>query len=143
MYAVIWQMFDGYLSGVGAWLANFLQQVLLVSWMEIGPEAEERENRIVCHGFGDLVARFIRRVKINLVTSVCVCPAVAGDYDAHYFYYVINTDEGIRIQVDGLSDGDHNTTVDMISERLTVEMSVDKFVGLCGSRYVAILSQST
>ena len=128
-YAIIWQRWDGELEGVGCWLAGFLKKVLLVSFMEIGPEAEEEENRIVCHGFGDLVTRFIRKYNQDKPSDFRVIhPASVMLDDAEFTYFVLNTDKGIRVQVKGCMDG---YEVAVVSERLTAEISIDEFLKLC------------
>ena len=64
VYASIITEGDGQLSGVGSNLADFLKHVQLVNCLEIGSEAEiKKEGAIICHGFGDMVARYIREFK--------------------------------------------------------------------------------
>ena len=130
-YAIIWQKWDGELEGVGFWLAGFLKKVLLVSFMEIGPEAEEKENKVVCHGFGDLVTRFIRKYNKDKPSDFRILhPTSVMLADVDFTYFVLNTDEGIQVQVKGCMDG-YEVTVEMISERLTAKMSIDEFLKLC------------
>lgn len=130
IYAVIYQYSDGYLGGVGRWLAMFLKRVLLVSEMEIGHEAEEK---IVCHGLGDLVARFIRKFRKDKRWTLRV-EAVTDGMEADYMYYVTDTDEGIQVQVKGVREEECKVAgVEKIGDYLSAEMSVDQFVEMCGS----------
>ena len=105
--------------------------------MEIGPEAEEKENRIVCHGFGDLVARFVRKFNQDEPGDFSMLQAAVHSFDAQCTFFVTNTDEGIRVQVDRLMRGDVTAemTAEMISQGLTTEMSIDEFLELHGGPY--------
>lgn len=128
--AVIYQECNGSLEGVGHALACFLEKVLLVSTMEIGPEAESRGDRIVCYGFGDLVARFVKKLKKDKRGDFYLHPATA-DQKESIIYYVTNTREGIVVQIQGMQC--ENVTLERSSENhsRTIEMCVDDFIRLC------------
>lgn len=122
-YMVLWKRLDDYFSGFGQALAIFLKHMLLVDGLQINPEAEHKDNMIVCNGFGDLVARFIAKHKCNQPTDdIILCPAVvARGEDAAIIYYVTHSDEGICVQVVG-----HKWEPRLCIYNL--KMSIDKFV---------------
>ena len=125
IYAVIYQQCDN--SLVGRTLAAFLKKVMLVSFMEIGPEAEYKENRIVCHGFGDMVARFVKKMKKDKRGDFYLSPATANQRES-YVYYVTKMDEGVRVQVKGQKN---RRALEVERENLTTEMSIKEFVDMC------------
>ena len=115
-YLTVYQHWNGMLEGCGRALATFLKDVVLViNGIQINPESECKENMIVCNGFCDLVARFIRKHKEDMPGDLYINSAVDS---MEFNYYVINTDEGIRIKVE------HDT--------IKAVMSIDQFVDLCG-----------
>jgi hypothetical protein len=126
IYAVVYQQYDGYLSGVGKELATFLKAVKFIELM-VGLVVEpENVDMIICNGFGDLVARFIQKFKKDAPYKFYVSSATL-DQDQEYSYYVVNTDEGIRVKVCGISEDE--VPAEMREDtRTTIEMSVDDFV---------------
>ena len=130
IHAVIYQQCDGSLEGSGSKLAAFLKRVLILTSMERGPEAEYKDNKIVCHGFGDLVARFIKKLKKDKRGDFYLNPAIAADKKEGYVYYVTIADSEVFVQVRGLQWTERGN-VEMIDDNLTSEMSIDEFVSLC------------
>ena len=63
IYAVIYQQNDGYLAGVDHILASFLKKVKFVNGFQVFPAPNYNESEIICNGFDDLVAQFIKRHK--------------------------------------------------------------------------------
>ena len=138
VYAVVYQSNGGTLKGVGRQLAGFLKKVVLVRCSEI--VGNEEEGSIVCYGFGDLVARFIRKFKKDESCDFYLFPAnasAAGTAEApsgRYTNYFVTfkAEEGICVQVYGLQADDAAVSIRMSSKNSTIQMSVDRFVEICG-----------
>lgn len=124
IYAVVYQQCSNTL--VCHNLAAFLKKILLVNSMEIGPEAEYKDNRIVCHGFGDMVARFVKKMKKDKRGDFYLSPATSNKRGS-YFCHVTNTAQGVCVQVKGQQN---KRALEAEKEDLTSEMSIEEFVSM-------------
>ena len=114
VHAVIYQQWGGDLEGVGYTLATFLKHAV------VGYTSYERdeEKKIVCCNFGNLVARYISKVKgSNPGHPFYLCPNIPG-LEEEYNYHVLwnRNDSLIHVRVNNSS-----------------KMSVDEFLKLCGT----------
>ncbi|MHA2064318.1 MAG: hypothetical protein ACXABY_08055 [Candidatus Thorarchaeota archaeon] len=113
IYVVIYQQWDGYpQGGVGERLATFLKNAVLVNGVPY-PAPEMKEEKFMCNGFDDLVARFIRKHKEDKAGGFYIYPAIPNQ-DQDYNYYVTNTDDGIKVKVNK-----------------SPEMTIDEFYKMC------------
>ena len=129
LYLMIHQRHDGYLKGEGRFLATFLKRVQLVSSRHI---FTKEGDRIVCSGFGDLVARYLAfKRHMDLVhwpDEVNVQPADPDckiDDRFDFVYNVVYTGEDIFIRVHG-----NSATEERVYNQ---EISVDELAAVCGT----------
>ena len=126
VYAVIYQQNEGYLTGVGRVLASFLKKVKLVNGFTLCPAPNYNEGEIICNGFDDVVAQFIRRHKeVKPVpfqsppSPFYIFPAVEGQ-EEEFTYYVTNNGNSITIRVNNY-------------EAKSEEMTIEEFYQLCNT----------
>ena len=107
----IYQQWDGYISGVGYDLANYLKSKKIINGISSGQDTDEYAN-----GFGCLVAQFIRDNKENVGGLYIDEPddeqeynyEVIFDADKYYkmdFAETLTADEIITIRVNNFFEG--------------------------------------
>ena len=89
--ATVYQQFDGYISGVGYGLANFLASKTIINGI-----SGERMEQGFANGMGCLAAQFIAQNKTKIGGLYLVKPDSSEDYD----YEVRYTENGFIIKVD-------------------------------------------
>ena len=114
--AVVYQQWSGDLEGVGCTLATFLNNVV-IGPIEY-PKPEYKKNAILCNGFDDVVARYIRMHREDKsYHPFYIYPAIAGQKEEYNYYVTYKNDaESISVKVN-----DSN------------EMSIDEFLELCAA----------
>lgn len=118
IYVIVYQHFDGYLSGVGRNLATFLTAVKMVNGFDMVSEANYNEGDIICNGFGDLAAQYIKKYEKEN-PRICETSCV-GDREEFTYYVTYNTTSGcLTVKLDGFD----------------VEMSPKQFEQLCNICY--------
>ena len=106
VYAVIYQQWGGELEGVGYTLATFLKNVVYRDVLE--------EDKIICCGFGNLVGRYVRKIKEDKSGHpFYLCPNDPG-LEEEYNYHVQWKGGKVLIQVNNSG-----------------KMSVDEFFKIC------------
>ena len=115
----IYQQYDGYISGVGHNLANWLLKMKLING--IGRKHHKWEY---ANGIGCLIAKFIRDFKVETGNLYITSPDVGKDCDYNYRVYVdfvtkeTKADDAITIKVTNWGSKDDYIFVGSPSELL-------------------------
>lgn len=116
-YIVVYFQFDGYLKGVGKELVSFLRSCVIVNGVSSRDEEKcEKENKILCNGFGCLVAQYVAKHKTGPL-HFYVMP-FTSKLEQEY-NYIVTYDEKSKDQI-------------TISVNDSKKMSLEEFEKCCG-----------
>ncbi len=88
----MYRQYDGYPSGHGAELADFLGQFTMVNGLGIN------ETRKVANGMGCLAAQLVANFKVG-AGQFYLYPTSAKDCGQDYEYHIYKDDEGMRVRI--------------------------------------------
>ncbi len=89
----MYRQYDGYPSGHGAELANFLGQFTIVNGIRVG------ESRKVANGMGCLAAQMVSHFKGDEAGQFYLYPASAKDCGQDYEYHVYTDQRGLCVRI--------------------------------------------
>jgi hypothetical protein len=88
----MYRQYDGYPSGHGAELADFLGQFTMVNGLGIN------ETRKVANGMGCLAAQLVANFKVG-AGQFYLYPTSAKECGQDYEYHIYKDDEGMRVRI--------------------------------------------
>ncbi len=89
----MYRQYDGYPSGHGAELANFLGQFTIVNGIRVG------ESRKIANGMGCLAAQMVSHFKGDEAGQFYLYPASAKDCGQDYEYHVYTDQRGLCVRI--------------------------------------------
>ncbi len=120
----MYRQYDGYPSGHGAELANFLGQFTIVNGIRVG------ESRKVANGMGCLAAQMVSHFKGDEAGQFYLYPASAKDCGQDYEYHVYTGQRGLCVRITdrgrnmfGLTMSDKNDAI--------FDGTVEEFTDFC------------
>jgi hypothetical protein len=92
----MYRQYDGYPTGHGAELAEFLGQFRMTNGIPVG--RDKTADRIA-NGMGCLAAQLVSNFKGNDAGQFYLYPASATDCGQDYEYHIYKDDEGLRVRI--------------------------------------------
>jgi len=89
----MYRQYDGYPSGHGLELAEFLAQFTMVNGLSVN------ETRKVANGMGCLAAQLVSNFKVGEAGQFYLYPATATDCGQDYEYHVYKDAQGLRVRI--------------------------------------------
>jgi len=89
----MYRQYDGYPSGHGLELAEFLAQFTMVNGLGV------KETRKVANGMGCLAAQLVSNFKVGEAGQFYLYPATATDCGQDYEYHVYKDAQGLRVRI--------------------------------------------
>ena len=89
----MYRQYDGYPSGHGAELAEFLAPFTMVNGIAVG------DTRKIANGFGCLAAQMVPHFKGSEAGQFYLYPATATDCGQDYEYHIYKDAEGVRVRI--------------------------------------------
>jgi hypothetical protein len=89
----MYRQYDGYPSGHGLELAEFLAQFTMVNGLGVN------ETRKVANGMGCLAAQMVSNFKVGEAGQFYLYPATATDCGQDYEYHVYKDAQGLRVRI--------------------------------------------
>jgi hypothetical protein len=120
----MYRQYDGYPTGHGAELAEFLSQFTIVNGIRVG------ESRKIANGMGCLAAQMVSHFKGDEAGQFYLYPASAKDCGQDYEYHVYTDERGLCVRITdrgynmfGLTMSDKNEAI--------FDGTVDEFTAFC------------
>jgi hypothetical protein len=89
----MYRQYDGYPSGHGAELADFLAPFTMVNGIPVG------DTRKIANGMGCLAAQLVTHFKAGEAGQFYLYPATATDCGQDYEYHIYKDAEGVRVRI--------------------------------------------
>ena len=126
----MYRQYDGYPTGHGAELAEFLSQFTIVNGIRVG------ESRKIANGMGCLAAQMVSHFKGDEAGQFYLYPASAKDCGQDYEYHVYTDERGLCVRITdrgynmfGLTMSDKNEAI--------FDGTVDEFTAFCTQKEAA------
>jgi hypothetical protein len=89
----MYRQYDGYPTGHGAELAEFLTPFNMVNGIRVG------ETRKIANGMGCLAAQLVSHFKAGEAGQFYLYPTTAVDCGQDYEYHIYKDEQGIRVRI--------------------------------------------
>lgn len=120
----MYRQYDGYPSGHGAELANFLGQFTIVNGIRVG------ESRKVANGMGCLAAQMVSHFKGDEAGQFYLYPASAKDCGQDYEYHVYTDQRGLCVRITDRGCNMFGLTMSDVNEAI-FDGTVEEFTDFC------------
>jgi hypothetical protein len=92
----MYRQYDGYPSGHGLELAEFLAPFRLVNGIPVG---RDKTGDRIANGMGCLAAQLVSNFKVGEAGQFYLYPATATDCGQDYEYHIYKDAEGLRVRI--------------------------------------------